>query len=297
VEYSEIITRALAEDLGNGDVTTRAVMQNQPSPVGNAVVLSKENGIFCGGKVFAETFRQVDPRLVVELRAEDGNLVKKGEEVISVSGKLSGILAAERTALNLLQRLTGISTMTSRFVKAVVGTNAKILDTRKTTPLLRGLEKYAVRTGGGQNHRSGLFDMILIKENHIAAAGGLTRALRNAVDFVSNSSFNVKIEIETKNLAEVEEVLESWRKGYYIQRVMLDNMPPETMIVAVQTVRSATGSELEIEASGNVSLDGVKEIAETGVDFISVGSLTHSVKAFDFSLICDFKTLNEREEK
>ncbi len=265
-----IVERSLAEDIGTGDVTTIATIAE--SLKAEAVILCKENGVLTGALPVIETYRQVDNGIAVDLNIKDGDLVSKGQEIACLSGPARGILTGERTALNFLQRLSGIATLTRRYVDAVRGTKAIILDTRKTTPGLRILEKHAVRCGGGYNHRMGLFDMVMVKDNHIAAAGSIT----NAVNALKKSNCDLKIEVECKNLAEVRESLDAGG----VDRVMLDNMTLDAMREAVGLVKG----RVELEASGGVNLETVRDIALTGVDYISVGALTHSAKALDFSL-------------
>ena len=272
-EIKHLIELALSEDIGCGDVTSRLLLRDDPS--GRAVIVAKQDGVLAGLPVARMVFRAVNPRLVFRMLKRDGERIRKGETVAMVRGKMQGILSAERTALNFLQRLSGIATLTSRYVNEVKGTRTKILDTRKTTPGLRVLEKYAVRTGGGGNHRMGLFDMILIKENHIQAAGGVSRAIMRA----RSKRRREKVEVEVRNLSEAREAVESkpdW--------IMLDNMRIDRMRKAVELIRSADRT-IKIEASGRVGLKNVRRIALTGVDFISVGALTHSAPALDMSLI------------
>jgi nicotinate-nucleotide pyrophosphorylase (carboxylating) len=237
--------------------------------------LAKQDGVVAGLPVAGMVFRAVDPRVVFRMLKRDGDRIRKGEKVALVGGEIQGILSAERTALNFLQRLSGIATLTARYVQEVKGTKTKILDTRKTTPGLRVLEKYAVKAGGGENHRMGLFDMILIKENHIKAAGGVSKTIVRA----RSKSRGKKVEVEVRNPSEAREAVESkpdW--------IMLDNMRSDQMRKAVELIRSASRA-IKIEASGRVNLKNVRKIALTGVDFISVGALTHSAPALDMSLI------------
>jgi len=265
-----ILRRALAEDIGPGDVTTAAVLSG--SERGHARAVAKSELVVAGAEVFREVFSLVDGSLDVTLLRRDGVCVPPGTPLAGISGRLDRILTAERTALNFFQRLSGIATLTRRFVEEVRGTRAIILDTRKTAPGLRLLDKYAVRAGGGRNHRFALFDGVLIKDNHIAAAGGIAAAVRKARGSVSHL---LKIEVECKNTAEVEEALAAGADA-----VMLDNMDLPVMREAVALVRG----RVPVEASGNVTLANVRSVAETGVDFISVGALTHSVTASDISL-------------
>lgn len=270
IYISNLIERALAEDIGNGDVTSEAIIPADAEAT--AEIKTKQDMILAGIDVAREVFRQLDPLIRIEQLAQDGDKIKTGGVIARVSGKTRVLLAGERVALNLLQHLSGIATLTAKYVERVKGTRAQILDTRKTLPGLRSLEKYAVRMGGGRNHRFGLYDGILVKDNHIAAAGSITKA----VELVrKNSHHPFKIEIETKNLDEVRETLAA-----KADIIMLDNMSPEMMREAVKLI---AGRAL-VEASGNVSLDTVRAIAETGVDFISAGAVTHSAPAADISM-------------
>ena len=269
-EMLRIIKNAFAEDIGKGDITTAAIIRGNKR--GQAQAIAKDDFIIAGIDVFQKTFLFLDYRIEFEVLIADGEKAKKGEKIAQITGSLASILQAERVALNLFQRMCGIATLTGKFVEAVHGTKAKILDTRKTMPGLRLLDKMAVKIGGGFNHRMGLYDGVLIKDNHIAAAGGIEAAVTAQK---KNLTKKVKIEVETKNLMEVQEALNSG-----VDIIMLDNMSVEEMTKAVALVR---GKAL-LEASGNVSLQNVARIAATGVDFISVGEITHSVKAADISL-------------
>jgi nicotinate-nucleotide pyrophosphorylase (carboxylating) len=266
-----IIRSALAEDIGPGDLTTSAILDGTER--GEARALAKSDLIVAGIDVFAASFRLLDPGASLRESVPDGTAVGRGDTVAVVAGSLSAILMAERTALNFLQRMSGIATMTRRFVEAVAGTGTRILDTRKTVPGLRILDKYAVRTGGGTNHRFALYDGVLVKENHIAAAGGIAAAVSRVRRKTPRTA---RLEVEVRNLEELDEAL---RAG--ADMVMLDNMDTEAMREAVRRV----AGRVPLEASGNVTLENVRAIARTGVDFISVGSLTHSVRAADISLL------------
>ena len=265
-----MVRLALAEDMGPGDATTRAVVD--PQTPGEAILIAREKMVLAGMAVFKRTFLEVDPTLTFVARYKDGDAVPEGSTVCRIKGRLAPILSGERTALNFLQRMSGIATLTRRYVKEIEGTKAKILDTRKTAPGLRWCDKYAVKTGGGQNHRFGLFDGILIKDNHIAAAGSIEKAVSKAK---KGSAHTLKIEVEVEDLSGVKEACLA---GADI--ILLDNMTPLEMKEAVGLINGAA----LVEASGSVTLDTVKEIASTGVDFISVGALTHSPAAADFSL-------------
>lgn len=265
-----IIQFALDEDIGTGDITTQATVSSKKK--GRAQVIAKDDFIIAGIDVFAETFQLLDKNIKVKKLMNDGFRAKKGDVIAEVSGSLSNILQAERVALNIFQRMCGIATLTAKYVDAVRGTKVKILDTRKTVPGLRILDKMAVRIGGGCNHRSGLYDGVLIKDNHIEAAGGITAAVMAQRKHLTHP---LKIEVETKNIQEVKEALKCG-----VDIIMLDNMTIPAMKKAVDLV---AGSAL-LEASGNVNLQSVSEIAVTGVDLISIGELTHSVRAVDISL-------------
>ena len=266
----DLISRAIAEDLGSGDVTSEAIIPRDAAST--AVIRAKQDLVLAGMDAAQEVFRQIDASIAFTPHARDSERIAAGAEIAAVSGRTIGLLAGERVALNLLQHLSGIATLTAMYVKSVQGTKARILDTRKTLPGLRRLEKEAVRLGGGQNHRMGLYDMVLIKDNHIAAAGSITKAASLAR---SRAGGSTRIEVETATLAEV---LEALAAGADI--IMLDNMPIAQMQEAVRLV----GGRVTVEASGNVSLENVRAIAETGVDLISVGALTHSAAAADISM-------------
>jgi len=269
-QIKKIIEAALAEDIGTGDITTAAIVSR--GKTGHAQAIAKNDFVIAGIDIFKETFLLLNDKIKVRKLISDGKRAKKGSIIAEISGSLFYILQAERVALNLFQRMCGIATLTAKFVEAVHGSKTKILDTRKTMPGLRLLDKMAVSIGGGFNHRMGLYDGVLIKDNHIAAAGSITAA----VDMQRQSlPHTLKIEVETKNMSEVKEALKC---GADI--IMLDNMTPDEMKKAVSFV---AGRAL-IEASGNVSMQSVAEIAAIGVDLISVGELTHSVRAADISL-------------
>ena len=259
----------LAEDIGSGDITTNATVPK--GHTSRAIIVAKEEGVIAGHSFARDVFRELDPMFLYEEIKKDGERVLKGEMVARLEGKTRAILTGERVALNLLQRLSGIATLTRRFVEAVGNTGAKILDTRKTSPGHREKEKYAVRMGGGFNHRDTLGEMALIKENHIAVAGTIREAVRRI-----RSVSAVPIEVEVKNMEELDEVL---AEG--VDRIMLDNWDTESTRRAVMVV----GKRIPLEASGNMSLERIAEVAATGVEFISVGVLTHSYKSLDLSLL------------
>jgi nicotinate-nucleotide pyrophosphorylase (carboxylating) len=270
VGLDKLIAKALEEDVGHGDVTTSAIFTGDEG--GSARAVAKEDMVVAGIDVFKKVFLSVDSDIGFHTDCKDGAAVKKGAILAEISGGIKNILIAERVALNFFQRLCGIATLTQKYVEAVKGTGAKIIDTRKTIPCLRDLEKYAVRMGGGFNHRFGLDGGVLIKDNHISAAGGITSAVRGVRNTIP---LTLKIEVEVKDLKEVEEALASG-----VDIIMLDNMKPEEMKKAVLLIKGRA----IVEASGNVTLERVKQIAETGVDYISVGALTHSSPAADISL-------------
>ncbi|MFO7987837.1 MAG: carboxylating nicotinate-nucleotide diphosphorylase [Desulfatiglandaceae bacterium] len=277
IEPHPIIERtvrmALAEDLGPGDVTTQAVLDHHPR--GTASLLAREPLVLAGMAVFEATFTMVCPDIRVQSDFSDGELISPGQAISTVDGPLDAILKGERTALNFIQRMSGIATLTRQYVERVQDTRAKILDTRKTAPGLRWLDKYAVRTGGGHNHRFGLFDGVLIKDNHIASAGSITKAVHNARNQIPHT---LKIEIEVEDLAGVKEAC---RAGADI--ILLDNMSPPLLTEAVGLINGAA----LVEASGGITLESVAAVARSGVDMISVGELTHSAKASDFTLKID----------
>jgi nicotinate-nucleotide pyrophosphorylase (carboxylating) len=274
LQIEEIIDRALAEDLGKGDVTTEALIPGDQRGAG--FIVAKKEGILAGIGAAKQVFRRVDPELKVEILLEDGARVKPGSRVAKVSGSIAGILKAERVALNFLQRLSGIATETNHYVEAVKGLPVRVMDTRKTTPGLRSLEKYAVKVGGGENHRMNLGNGILIKDNHLAVLRSQGLNIKEIIAKArQNAPQRLQIEVEVGTGSEALEAVEA---GADI--VMLDNMNLEDMRKAVISIR---GRAL-IEASGGITLDNVRAVAETGVDFISIGALTHSAKALDISL-------------
>jgi nicotinate-nucleotide pyrophosphorylase (carboxylating) len=269
------VETALREDVGSGDVTAGLVPADQRV---RGEVITREDAVLCGAPWVTETFRQLDERVKLEWFVVDGETVAAGQTVLRIEGLARPVLTAERTSLNFLQLLSGTATATRRYVDAIAGTGAVILDTRKTLPGLRTAQKYAVRCGGGENHRMGLFDMVLIKENHIAAAGSLSAAIATA----RKQASHVRVEVEVENLAELEEALAAKP-----DIIMLDEFSRDDQRKAVEINRSR-GRPVKLEASGSVSLETVREIAETGVDYISVGSLTKHVKALDLSMRLSF---------
>ena len=269
-QVEQIITLALNEDIGTGDITTLSTIPEDKTATGRFV--AKEDMIICGIDLAKHIFGRVDPSIEMKANFKDGNAVKKGDVIAVVSGNAQNVLTGERTALNFMQRLTGIATRTHASVAEVAGTNAKITDTRKTTPGLRVLEKYAVRVGGGTNHRFNLADGVLIKDNHIAVSGGIKNAVKNARAVIPHT-LKIEVEVETK-----EQLAEALDAGADI--IMLDNMSNDLMRECVGIV---AGRAL-VEASGNMGEKSLREVAETGVDIISIGALTHTVKAADISL-------------
>ena len=271
----ELIRMALREDIGDGDHSTLACIPS--TAVGTAKMVAKQDGVLCGAIVGERVFHQVDPTLKVSLLKNDGDAVKKGDIVMLVEGHSGSILTAERTALNFMQRLSGIATETKRMVAMLDGLNTRLLDTRKTTPNMRLLEKYAVACGGGTNHRIGLYDMIMLKDNHIDFAGGIEAAIDRTRQYLKEKGKNLKIEIEVRNLNELERVLAHGG----VDRIMLDNFDIATLREAVRRI----DGRFETEASGGITDQTLRPYAETGVDFISVGALTHHIKSLDLSLV------------
>jgi len=273
-KISRLIEQALQEDIGFGDVTSESIISEEQ--LGRADVQAKENGIVSGVEIVSIIFQYADSQITTTVHTRDGGVVVPGHVIASIDGPVRGILLGERVALNFLQRMSGIATLTHKYVHAVAGTNARITDTRKTAPGLRMLDKKAVRDGGGVNHRYGLDEMVLIKDNHIIAAGNIGNAVAKCQAHLRLQNLEVRIEVETTSIAQVEEVL----KCSGVDRIMLDNFDVGAMSRAVQLIDHS----LEVEASGGVTLQTVRAIADTGVDFISVGALTHSPKALDISL-------------
>lgn len=271
----ELITMALREDVGDGDHSTLACIP--PDAVGTAKMVAKQEGILCGAEVGRRVFEIVDKSLKVCLLKHDGDAVVKGEVIMTVEGHSGSILTAERTALNYMQRLSGIATETHRMVAMLNGLNTKLLDTRKTTPNMRLLEKYAVHCGGGTNHRIGLYDMVMLKDNHIDFAGGIEAAIDRTRNYLKAKGKDLRIEIEVRDLDELQRVLDHGG----VDRIMLDNFDVPTLREAVRRI----GHRYETEASGGITDATLRSYAETGVDFISVGALTHHIKSLDLSLV------------
>ncbi len=269
-----LIERALAEDLGEGDHTTRSTIP--ASARGAARLIVKQDGVLAGVELAEAIAHQYDPDLSMKVYILDGAAVHKGDIAFTLLGNQRSILVVERLMLNFMQRMSGIATQTRAYVEAVAGTGCRVLDTRKTSPGLRGIEKWAVRIGGGQNHRMGLYDMLMIKDNHADFAGGIPQAVIAAKAYLEQNGLDLPIEVETRNLEEVESALAVGG----IQRIMLDNFEPALLRTAVELI----AKRFETEASGGIVLSNIRAYAETGVDFISVGALTHSVPSLDLSL-------------
>jgi len=276
MKIEEIIRLALEEDIGSGDHTSLAIVSAEA--MGKSKLLIKEAGILAGVEIAKQVYQQLDPSLRFETVLNDEAVVKPGDIAFYISGSSRSILSGERLALNFMQRMSGIATATSQIVKLVSGTGVRILDTRKTTPLLREIEKTAVRMGGGENHRMGLYDMIMIKDNHVDFAGGISKAIDAVEDYLrlKVEGLRLKVEIEVRNIDELEEVMD--RGG--VDRIMLDNFNVTDLARAVKMI----GGRFETEASGGINIHNIREYAETGVDFISVGALTHHIKSLDMSL-------------
>lgn len=271
---AKLIRFALAEDLSGGDLTTEALVAPFSRAIARAT--AKSPLVACGSEVFARVFYEVDPGLRVECKVDDGTEVEPGSVLWEVEGSTRSILMGERTALNFVQRMSGIATLTRRFVQAMEGTRCRVLDTRKTTPGLRHVEKWAVRIGGGVNHRMGLYDMVMIKDNHADMAGGISRAIAAVKAYQHQLGRELPIEVEVRNMKELEEVLITGG----VDRIMLDNFGLDDLRLAVKRIRRRVATE----ASGGITLENAHDYAATGVDYISVGALTHSVGSLDLSL-------------
>lgn len=271
---------ALEEDVRDGDHTSLACIPKDA--VGTARLLIKQDGILAGVPVAIAVFAAVDSDLEMDIILEDGDKMKVGDVAFTVTGSAISILTAERLVLNCMQRMSGIATLTNQYAKAIEGTGTTVIDTRKTTPGIRLLEKYAVKVGGGGNHRMGLYDMIMIKDNHIDFSGGIAQAIDRTKKYLEQKDLDLKIEVETRNIDEVKQVL----KAGGVHRIMLDNYTPEEMKEAVELI----AGKYETEASGGIVLETIRSYAETGVDFISVGALTHSATSLDISLKAVFNS-------
>ncbi|MFO7934562.1 MAG: carboxylating nicotinate-nucleotide diphosphorylase [Bacteroidales bacterium] len=277
-DLDQTIDRWLAEDIGEGDHTTLSTIPENAS--GTAVLLAREEGVIAGIRVSEKIFGRLDPEMKMKAFKEDGEEISDGDRILLVTGRIRSILQCERLALNVMQRMSGIATTTRSYVKLLEGTEAQVTDTRKTSPGLRMLEKEAVRLGGGMNHRYGLYDMILIKDNHIDFAGGLQQAIHAAVDYLRAHDLDLLIEVETSTLDDVQMVLSIGG----VDRIMLDNFTPEQTRRAVDLI----GGRFETESSGRITRDTIRSYAECGVDYISVGALTHQIHSLDLSLKAEF---------
>ena len=269
----DLIKLAFAEDIGDGDHTTLCCIP--ATEMGKSQLIIKEDGVLAGVEMARRVFKAFDPELKMTAFIEDGAEVKKGDIAFVVEGKVQSLLQTERLMLNIMQRMSGIATTTRKYVKQLEGTKTHVLDTRKTTPGMRMIEKEAVRIGGGMNHRIGRFDMILLKDNHVDFAGGISKAITRAHEYLKEKGKNLKIEIEVRNFDELEEALQTGG----VDRIMLDNFTPENTREAVRRV----AGRVELESSGGITFDTLRDYAERGVDYISVGALTHSVKSLDMS--------------
>jgi len=270
----ELVKCALTEDIGSGDHSSLAAISEDAK--GKMRLLVKENGILAGIEVAKEVLRQINPSISIKCFKKDGDEIFVGDIVFELEGSARSMLTAERTLLNFMQRLSGIATVSQQYANAVKDTKAKILDTRKTTPNMRELEKYAVKIGGAENHRFGLYDMIMLKDNHIDFAGGIEKAIDTTHEYLKKNGLDLKIEIETRTLEEVKRVV----KHGQIDRIMLDNFTAESLMEALKLI----DGKYETEASGGITLQNIKEYAQTGVDLISIGALTHHIKSLDLSL-------------
>lgn len=274
----EIIDNALREDIGDGDHSSLSCVP--VDAIGNAKLIIKDNGIIAGVELAERIFHRFDPKLEVTILIKDGSIVKVGDIALEVKGSSRSILATERLVLNFMQRMSGIATQTNKIVKLLEGCSTKLLDTRKTTPGIRYMEKWAVRIGGGHNHRFALYDMIMLKDNHIDYAGGIPQAIKRTNEYLKSTGKKLKIEVEVRDEDELKQVLEFGN----VDRIMLDNFTPER----IKAVLPIIPAIYETEASGGITIDTIREFAETGVDFISVGALTHSFNSLDMSLKATF---------
>ncbi len=270
----KLIDEALIEDIREGDHTSLATIPQDAT--GKAQLIIKQEGVLAGTIIGEKVFRKVDPDTEVEILINDGSRIKVGDIAMQVSGKSISLLTAERLALNFMQRMSGVASQTRHIADLLEGLHTKVLDTRKTTPLLRELEKYSVRMGGGLNHRFGLFDMILIKDNHIDFAGGIQQAINATHNYLKNKGLSLKIEIEVRDFEELNKVLEIGN----VHRIMLDNFTPEQLKEAIKII----DGRFETEASGGITIKTIRSYAESGVDYISVGALTHQIQSLDMSL-------------
>ncbi len=274
----ELIEIWFKEDIGNGDHTTLSTIPE--TAFGKASLLVKEKGILAGVEIAELIFQKLDRELAVKINIKDGSAISKGDIVLTVEGRVRSILQSERLVLNVMQRMSGIATETSRYANELKGTGTRVLDTRNTTPGFRYMEKEAVRIGGGVNHRIGLYDMILIKDNHIDFAGGIEKAIESAVRYIDENNLDLKIEVEVRNLEDIKKVLATKKAD----RILLDNFTVDLTREAVKLI----GRKVETESSGGITFHTLRDYAECGVDFISVGALTHQIKSLDLSLKADF---------
>ncbi|MEM7163458.1 MAG: carboxylating nicotinate-nucleotide diphosphorylase [Bacteroidota bacterium] len=270
----EFIAKALEEDLGDGDHTSLSTIPKEAK--GKARLLVKQEGILAGVDIAKKVFNQVDPNLEIEIQIGDGSKIRPGDEAFYISGSSQSIVIGERLALNIMQRMSGIATHTNRLTQLIKGTKTKILDTRKTTPNFRYFEKLAVKIGGGHNHRMGLYDRVMIKDNHIDFAGGIEMAIRKVKNYLDEKGKNIPIEVEARNMEEIREIL----KVGGIDRILIDNFSPGETHEAIKLI----DHKFETESSGGITEINIREYAETGVDFISIGALTHQVRSLDMSL-------------
>ena len=269
----DLLALSFAEDIGDGDHTTLSTIP--ADAVGRSKLLIKEKGVVAGIEAAIKVLHKIDPEIKIDIKIPEGSEVSPGDIVFTAEGKVRSLLMAERTLLNIMQRMSGVATMTRKYQDKLKGLHTKVLDTRKTTPGMRMLEKEAVKTGGGENHRIGLYDMILIKDNHIDFAGGLEKAVKRAKDYCVRNGKNLKIEVEARTLDDVRKLTDMPE----VDRIMFDNFTPELTAEAVKIV----GGKKETESSGGITIENLRAYGETGVDFISVGALTHSVKGLDMS--------------
>jgi nicotinate-nucleotide pyrophosphorylase (carboxylating) len=270
----EFIQRSLAEDVGNGDHTSLASIPSEAE--GTAKLLIKEKGILAGIRIAIELFQEIDKKLKTEILLEDGAKVQPGDIAFYLSGPTQSILKSERLVLNIMQRMSGIATSTNEYVTKLAGLKTRVLDTRKTTPLFRFIEKEAVRIGGGVNHRMGLYDMIMLKDNHIDYAGGIKKAIGKTFEYLKKNNLSLKVEIEARNLEDIKTILSVGG----VDRIMLDNFSVEDTCKAVKMI----SGRFETESSGGITLSTIRSYAECGVDFVSVGALTHHIRSLDMSL-------------
>jgi len=270
----KLIKQAITEDLGDGDHTSMATIPEKAS--GKMKLLVKEDGVIAGVGIACKVLKEIDPKIMMQILIHDGAKVKKGDVVFYLTGSCRSMLIAERTMLNFMQRMSGIATSTYEYTKILAGTKTRLLDTRKTTPNMRIFEKMAVAIGGGMNHRMGLYDMVMIKDNHVDFAGGIKKAIEAEHTYLKNKGKKLKIEIEVRNFDELDEVMNIGK----VDRIMLDNFSPEDLKKAVQLING----RFETEASGGITLNNIKGYASSGVDFISVGAITHHIKSLDLSL-------------